>query len=98
MRPQKKHSPLISEPYFAEDDILWVSEDLEAKIRRVISKLPEGWHLCYLGWHGQSVLHLAHGDMGCLEAAVELEDLFLGEAGHHEEFPEGLTLYQLMLA
>jgi hypothetical protein len=64
----------------AEDDILWVSEDLDAKIHQVISKLPDGWHLCYLGWHGQSVLHLALGPLGdvdCLEAAVELEDVFL---------------------
>jgi len=64
----------------AEDDILWVSEDLDAKIHQVISKLPDGWHLCYLGWHGQSVLHLAVGALGdvdCLEAAVELEDVFL---------------------
>eukprot|EP00435_Cladocopium_sp_Y103_P027647 s3776_g6.t2 len=59
-----------------EDDILWVSDDLEAKIRQVISQLPEGWHLCYLGWHGQSVLHLALGDFSRLkEAPVELEDL-----------------------
>ncbi|CAL1130008.1 unnamed protein product [Cladocopium goreaui] len=61
-----------------EDDILWVSEDLDAKIHQVISKLPDGWHLCYLGWHGQSVLHLALGALGdvdCLEAAVELEDV-----------------------
>ena len=84
MFAQKKTQSLSH--FVTEDDILWVSDDLEAKIRQVISKLPDGWHLCYLGWHGQSVLPLALGDFADrdfrLKAAVELEDVLLcGSAG-----------------
>lgn len=59
-----------------EDDILWVADDLDAKIHQVISQLPEGWHLCYLGWHGQHVLHLALGE-AVPDVSPVLEDLLL---------------------
>ena len=64
-----------------QDDILWVADDLEEQIHQVIRQLPEGWHLCYLGWHGQSVLHLALGDHGLrleMSSEIELEDLHRG--------------------
>ena len=60
-----------------KDDILWVSDDVDTHLQSVITQLPQGWHLCYLGWHGQSVLHLALGEKPTTKP-IEVEDLHFG--------------------
>ncbi|CAJ1331536.1 unnamed protein product [Effrenium voratum] len=61
-----------------EDDLLWVASDLERCLEQVLSQLPDGWHLCYLGWHGPGVAQLALGDEGILEVKhPRLEELRL---------------------
>ncbi|CAE7218745.1 unnamed protein product [Symbiodinium sp. CCMP2592] len=62
-----------------EDDLLWVASDLEQRLGEVLRQLPEAWHLCYLGWHGQGVIHLALGDTGPLTTVGPLEP-WSGEA------------------
>lgn len=44
-----------------EDDLLWVSDTLQADLLEAVLQLPDDWHLCYLGWHGHGILGLALG-------------------------------------
>ena len=80
-------SPILS---FWKDDILWVSDDVDTHLQSVITQLPQEWHLCYLGWHGQSVLHLALGEKPTTKP-MEVEDLHLGLQ------PGGLFVFLLVL-
>ena len=80
-------SPILS---FWKDDILWVSDDVDTYLQSVITQLPQEWHLCYLGWHGQSVLHLALGEKPTTKP-MEVEDLHLGLQ------PGGLLVWLLVL-
>lgn len=50
---------------------------MDTHLQSVINQLPQGWHLCYLGWHGQSVLHLALGEKPNTKP-MEVEDLHFG--------------------
>ena len=50
---------------------------MDTHLQSVITQLPQGWHLCYLGWHGQSVLHLALGEKPTTKP-IEVEDLHFG--------------------
>lgn len=58
-----------------EDDLLWVVPDLDVRLAQVFEELPSGWHLCYVGWHGQSALQLSLGDSSLLHNPVSLEEV-----------------------
>jgi len=57
-----------------EDDLIWVDPDLRHRLENVVEQLPRGWHICYVGWHGNKVLQLAADfDAAELSPPVRLE-------------------------